>query len=428
VNYKLRELTSHQAQVLEPGDCRVGREEMMDFVLDETSVSRHHANLHNSPEGVVWVIDLGSTNGTKLDGQPVRDWTQVQPGQVITFGDIEVRLEDEAVTPPERPAHTPVNTPEADSNGRIIPKELGPNPTASGKLPKVTAEKDSKHIVSPKNLLAVKPKKASGIVLPPRSSLSAQITPPGDPQKKLVSNNGLMMNGEVSNAIDTLELPDVRRRAHRQVDNLVKRANAIAQSTPPERNTGQIIEVINQEEEQLAAEKNRRTDGFKLPAPKPNGAPKLRAAPQPRSDGTAPVPAAELSPVNGKPAPVPAPGEFVHPGASASTATASHPVTSGHPVAAPRPQVQPQAEPAPAKQPLPPMARMPSPTPAAPASAPQVEVSGHSEGEKIANFPGPQMVAASEVAFYKSMAFLGLGLILGFLAGVAACKYLLPML
>ena len=95
MNYKLRELASLQAQVLQPGECRVGREDIMDFILSGDSVSRHHANLHNTEDGIVWVTDMGSTNGTFVNGQPVKEWTRVIPGQTVSFGEESFRLENE---------------------------------------------------------------------------------------------------------------------------------------------------------------------------------------------------------------------------------------------------------------------------------------------------------------------------------------------
>lgn len=442
MNYKLRELTSHQAQVLEPGDCRVGREEIMDLVIPGGSVSRHHANLHNSPEGVVWVIDLGSTNGTTVDGTPAKDWLQVQPGQTIRFGDVDIRLENETEAEqvsspsPKTPAQVAVTK---EGKPKSVPAELGPNPTASGHLPKDLPQEQGNSAASPKNLLAVKPKKASGIVLPPRSALSAQIAPPDLPQQKIVSAEGVLANGEQSSAGETLQLPSKEvLDAHRQVNSLVKRANAIAQSTPPERNTGEILETINQEEEIKAAEKNRQTDSFKLPpldseanghgaAPVQRNRPEHDTSMEPLRMAAAPV----VAPVQG----TPKPGAFVHPEPRQSAQIQPARAAAPQPVAAtpapaaglPKAQVQPSPEEDESDvivQPMSPMARMSrDAVQNGPVLVPAQSITAANAA------PAPQstspMVKASEVAYYKSLAFLGVGLFVGFVLGVVVCKYFL---
>jgi ABC-type cobalamin/Fe3+-siderophores transport system ATPase subunit len=49
---------------------RIGRAEDNDVVVDDLSVSRHHAELWNSGDGFE-IVDLGSRNGTFLNGSPV---------------------------------------------------------------------------------------------------------------------------------------------------------------------------------------------------------------------------------------------------------------------------------------------------------------------------------------------------------------------
>lgn len=390
----------------------------MDLVLEAGSISRHHANLHNSPEGVVWVIDLGSTNGTSLHDQPVRDWTRVLPGDVITFGDVRVRLEDEVAstadipvrdTPPEFRHHT------AGSEGRAAGSG---SPAPNGKASAVDRQRDTTSVASPQNYLAVKPKKASGIVLPPRSSLSSQISPPTEPQEKLVTHEGEMPNGEHSTAGETLALPEVEREAHRQVDSLVQRANALVQRSSPKTTSGPLSLDPGKRTGQQDYLKRPRTEGMPLrPASLING--KTAAVPMPAPGPTRSTRAESLLPV---PAAVaPAVADDVSGRGAAALAPAPAPAPSPAPaqgtVLAPKARTKPAPEPAPepAAQPLPPMARMPAQT--VPEPVAQVE-----SAPAIA---GPQVVEARAVAFYKSMAFLALGLFLGFVAGVLVCKYLL---
>lgn len=70
----------------------VGRADFNDIVLAEPSVSTTHAKLQRR-DGL-WVIsDLGSTNGTYVEGEPVTGETPLAPGTTIRFGDVAVLFE-----------------------------------------------------------------------------------------------------------------------------------------------------------------------------------------------------------------------------------------------------------------------------------------------------------------------------------------------
>lgn len=69
---------------------RIGRALDNDLVLDHDSVSRHHAEVRRD-QGRFYVTDLGSTNGTRVNGQPVGAET-LSPGALIHVGGIALRL------------------------------------------------------------------------------------------------------------------------------------------------------------------------------------------------------------------------------------------------------------------------------------------------------------------------------------------------
>ncbi len=72
--------------------AQVGRDPSCDVFIPDDRVSRHHAMLR-SEAGSVFVVDLGSSNGTRVDGRPVRDVEgRVEPGSVITFGPVTFRF------------------------------------------------------------------------------------------------------------------------------------------------------------------------------------------------------------------------------------------------------------------------------------------------------------------------------------------------
>lgn len=66
---------------------RIGRAAESDLVVDDLTVSRHHAELHADADGGHEIIDLGSHNGTYLNGRPVTR-APVGPGDVIGIGHV----------------------------------------------------------------------------------------------------------------------------------------------------------------------------------------------------------------------------------------------------------------------------------------------------------------------------------------------------
>ncbi len=78
----------------------VGRGEYNDVVLPDASVSTMHAKLQRR-DGVWMVVDLGSTNGTFVDEEAVREDVALSPGVTLRFGELSLMFEplDEAPAP-----------------------------------------------------------------------------------------------------------------------------------------------------------------------------------------------------------------------------------------------------------------------------------------------------------------------------------------
>jgi pSer/pThr/pTyr-binding forkhead associated (FHA) protein len=73
-------------------DLTVGRSSDNDIVLRTHTVSRHHARVHR--EGDEWLVeDTGSTNGTAINGEPVREPTHLEAGDVVMFGGAMLRFD-----------------------------------------------------------------------------------------------------------------------------------------------------------------------------------------------------------------------------------------------------------------------------------------------------------------------------------------------
>jgi pSer/pThr/pTyr-binding forkhead associated (FHA) protein len=70
----------------------IGRAEYNDIVLIDESVSTAHAKLQRR-EGVWMLADLGSTNGTFVDGEPVRGEVPLAPGAAVRFGQVSTMFE-----------------------------------------------------------------------------------------------------------------------------------------------------------------------------------------------------------------------------------------------------------------------------------------------------------------------------------------------
>jgi Inner membrane component of T3SS, cytoplasmic domain/Domain of unknown function (DUF1707) len=63
----------------------IGRDSACDLLIEDLSVSRWHARLEHTA-GRWLLTDLGSTNGTRLNGWRVRDAVLVQAGDRLAFG------------------------------------------------------------------------------------------------------------------------------------------------------------------------------------------------------------------------------------------------------------------------------------------------------------------------------------------------------
>ena len=75
----------------------VGRHPDCDARLDSLRVSRWHCCL-TEVDGEVWVRDLGSTNGTWIDGQRVRSG-RLRPGNVLAIAHHRYRVEEVRAAP-----------------------------------------------------------------------------------------------------------------------------------------------------------------------------------------------------------------------------------------------------------------------------------------------------------------------------------------
>ncbi|GAB2931906.1 hypothetical protein GCM10027028_34230 [Streptomyces sundarbansensis] len=104
--------------LLHGGQIRIGRSAEADVPLDDPDVSRLHCAVTVADDGRVSVADLGSTNGTSLDGVEVRERpVRLAPGALLRLGESTLRL-----TSGSRPATLPT-APDGEGHLRVTRAE-----------------------------------------------------------------------------------------------------------------------------------------------------------------------------------------------------------------------------------------------------------------------------------------------------------------
>ncbi|WP_309070460.1 DUF3662 and FHA domain-containing protein [Arthrobacter sp.] len=74
-----------QRYSLHAGSILLGRSSEADILIDDTGVSRRHLEIHTD-QGQSRAVDLGSTNGSYVNGQRVQGEAELTDGSVITMG------------------------------------------------------------------------------------------------------------------------------------------------------------------------------------------------------------------------------------------------------------------------------------------------------------------------------------------------------
>ncbi|MFJ9714871.1 FtsK/SpoIIIE domain-containing protein [Streptomyces sp. NPDC101213] len=117
--------------LLHGGRIRVGRSAEADVPLDDPDVSRLHCAVTLLADGRVTVADLGSTNGTTLDGARVPDRPlRFAPGALLRVGESGLRL-----APPGGPGARVATTPDGEGHVRVPcagPRPADPSPARGG--------------------------------------------------------------------------------------------------------------------------------------------------------------------------------------------------------------------------------------------------------------------------------------------------------
>lgn len=80
---------------------RIGRSDANDLVIPDHRVSRFHAFIRQLESDHFELVDLGSTNGTHVNGRRITGPTRLSPGQVIVIGETQMTVQGPSVTAPQ---------------------------------------------------------------------------------------------------------------------------------------------------------------------------------------------------------------------------------------------------------------------------------------------------------------------------------------
>ena len=98
---------------------------------EDTALSRQHAVIVHSDRGELVVSDLGSTNGTFLNGSRVEDSRLVRPGDIIELGN--TKLQALGHSPGSSPAAA--GTTPGGAQSRMTPAQAAPHPAVPAAAP-----------------------------------------------------------------------------------------------------------------------------------------------------------------------------------------------------------------------------------------------------------------------------------------------------
>ncbi|MBA2920528.1 FHA domain-containing protein [Sphingomonas sp. MAH-20] len=76
--------------------CRIGRDAGNDVVLSDAGISRTHAMIRRDISGICFLSDVGSRNGTQLNGLPISAPVALSHGDLIKIGGELLTFEQEA--------------------------------------------------------------------------------------------------------------------------------------------------------------------------------------------------------------------------------------------------------------------------------------------------------------------------------------------
>jgi DNA-binding CsgD family transcriptional regulator len=103
-------------------DGTIGRRDDCTYVIEEPRVSRLHASVRKD-SGAVILTDLGSSAGTKVNGDELTGPRVLRHGDRVSFGPVEAVFEDPAAAAADDEATMVFEIPRVDSGPHLSPRQ-----------------------------------------------------------------------------------------------------------------------------------------------------------------------------------------------------------------------------------------------------------------------------------------------------------------
>ena len=178
---------SQQRIELSTEQISIGRVHGNDVVLPRGNVSKRHATIDRS--GLSFTLnDLGSTNGTFVNGRRVQQAQHVNPGDKIYVGDFILHIEIPEVSEPKIPLPRPSQSPAPTANVILEKAEKAPSSPVSIRSsapPAVPVKREptEKRVQIPK-LSPAQEEEPTSPIPAPRPSTPGMKPPPPTPNEK----------------------------------------------------------------------------------------------------------------------------------------------------------------------------------------------------------------------------------------------------
>ncbi len=124
----VRGRSAANALKLVDGVTTVGRHDDCQIRIKSSQVSRRHCEFFEK-KGLLLVKDLGSANGTLVNGKKVQGQQVLEPGDELTIGGITLRVAKVGETPPATPTAAPSS--KSPSDTAVVAAQLKPAAVAS---------------------------------------------------------------------------------------------------------------------------------------------------------------------------------------------------------------------------------------------------------------------------------------------------------
>ena len=92
------------------GTCSIGRSASNQVVLPDDKISRRHAMINTQGHGEHWLVDLGSANGTYLNGRRVSQPCRLKDGDALEIGGFRFTFRLRTASPAPQSDHTTEKT------------------------------------------------------------------------------------------------------------------------------------------------------------------------------------------------------------------------------------------------------------------------------------------------------------------------------